>query len=113
MVSVPCRGPPQEEETGEVSVVSVPYRGPPQEEETGEVFFTDYRGRSLMVEGPGTHGKFYLDIYLTCRAQTRTQEFGKPARGCALQDLLYINKEELVRDVTTDGSLHYVYDGRV
>lgn len=66
-----------------------------------------------MVEGPDIHGKFYLDICLTCRAQTRTQEFGKPTRGCVLQDLLYINKEELIRNVKTDGSLHYVYDSRV
>lgn len=88
--------------------MSVPYRGPPQEEVRDEVFFMGCRTRSLMVEGPGTHWKFHLDICLTCRAQTRTQEFGKPARGHALQDLLYRNKEELVRDVKIDGSLIYV-----
>lgn len=87
-------------------MVRVPYRGPPPEEETDEFFFTDYRGRRLMVENPGTHGKFYLDICFTCRAQTRPHEFGKANRGCTLQDLLYINKEELVKDVKTDRNLH-------
>lgn len=90
------------------TVVSDLYRGPQQEGETDEFFFTDYRGRRLMVEGHSSHGKFYLDICLTCRAQTRTQGFGKPTRGCALQDLLYIKKEALVKDVKSDGNLHYV-----
>lgn len=58
-----------------------------------EDFFTDHRGRSLMVQGCGTHEKFYLGVCLTCRAQARTQEFGKPDRVHALQDLLFINQE--------------------
>lgn len=52
------------------------------------------RGRSLMVKGRGTHEKFCLDICSTCRAQARTQEFGKPFRVHALQDLLFINQEK-------------------